>query len=55
MACALIIAGELIVAIFGDHTNDDGVTVDDVVSIQWSLGWKFLVVSISHPVYYEIL
>jgi drug/metabolite transporter (DMT)-like permease len=30
LACALIIAGEVVVAIFGDHTNDDGVTVEDV-------------------------
>jgi drug/metabolite transporter (DMT)-like permease len=30
LACALIIAGEVIVAIFGDHTNDNGVTVEDV-------------------------
>jgi hypothetical protein len=31
VACVLIIAGEVIVAVFGDHTNDEGVTVDDVV------------------------
>jgi drug/metabolite transporter (DMT)-like permease len=30
LACALIIAGEVIVALFGDHTNDEGVTIDDV-------------------------
>lgn len=30
LACALIIAGEVVVAIFGDHTNDEGVTVEDV-------------------------
>ncbi|KAL3922957.1 MAG: hypothetical protein SGILL_001928 [Bacillariaceae sp.] len=30
LASSLIIAGEVIVAIFGDHTNDEGVTVEDV-------------------------
>lgn len=30
LACALIIAGEVIVALFGDHTNDDGVTMEEV-------------------------
>lgn len=30
LACALIIAGEVVVAVFGDHTNDEGVTIDDV-------------------------
>jgi hypothetical protein len=29
-AACLIVLGEVIVAIFGDHTNDEGVTVDDV-------------------------
>ncbi len=33
MAACLIIFGEVIVAIFGDHTNDEGVTVEDVVRI----------------------
>ena len=32
LACCLIICGEVIVAIFGDHTNDEDVTVEDVVS-----------------------
>ena len=32
IAASLILVGELIVAVFGDHTNDDGVTVEDVVS-----------------------
>jgi hypothetical protein len=31
-ACCLIISGEVIVAIFGDHTNDEDVTVEVVVS-----------------------
>ena len=31
IAAALIVLGEVTVAIFGDHTNDEGVTVDDVV------------------------
>ena len=31
VAGCFIIAGEVIVAIFGDHTNDDDVTVEDVV------------------------
>jgi hypothetical protein len=30
LACALIIVGEVVVALFGDHTNDEGVTIDDV-------------------------
>jgi hypothetical protein len=33
MAACLIIFGEVVVAIFGDHTNDEGVTVEDVVGI----------------------
>ena len=32
LSCCFIICGEVIVAIFGDHTNDEDVTVDDVVS-----------------------
>jgi hypothetical protein len=32
LACCLIISGEVIVATFGDHTNDEDVTVEDVVS-----------------------
>lgn len=32
LACCLIISGEVIVAVFGDHTNDENVTVEDVVS-----------------------
>ena len=32
IACTLIVLGEVLVATFGDHTNDDGKTVDDVVS-----------------------
>jgi hypothetical protein len=31
IAAILIMVGEAIVAVFGDHTNDDGVTVEDVV------------------------
>lgn len=31
VAACFIIIGEVIVAIFGDHTNDDAVTVEDVV------------------------
>mmetsp|Transcript_20746 Transcript_20746/g.45178 ORF Transcript_20746/g.45178 Transcript_20746/m.45178 type:complete len:382 (+) Transcript_20746:258-1403(+) len=30
LACCFIIVGEVIVAIFGDHTNDEGVTVEAV-------------------------
>jgi hypothetical protein len=30
-AAALIVLGEVVVAVFGDHTNDEGVTVDTVV------------------------
>mmetsp|Transcript_19180 Transcript_19180/g.47743 ORF Transcript_19180/g.47743 Transcript_19180/m.47743 type:complete len:382 (-) Transcript_19180:91-1236(-) len=30
LACCLIICGEVVVAIFGDHTNDEDVTVQDV-------------------------
>ena len=32
VAAALIVLGEVVVAIFGDHTNDGGHTVEDVVS-----------------------
>jgi hypothetical protein len=31
VAACFIITGEVIVAIFGDHTNDDAVTIEDVV------------------------
>ena len=31
LACCFIIAGEVIVAIFGDHTNDEGISVAEVV------------------------
>eukprot|EP00529_Nitzschia_sp_RCC80_P012734 CAMPEP_0113495656 /NCGR_PEP_ID=MMETSP0014_2-20120614/29721_1 /TAXON_ID=2857 /ORGANISM="Nitzschia sp." /LENGTH=588 /DNA_ID=CAMNT_0000389559 /DNA_START=118 /DNA_END=1884 /DNA_ORIENTATION=+ /assembly_acc=CAM_ASM_000159 len=31
IACVLIIVGEVVVALFGDHTNDEGVTVNDVL------------------------
>jgi hypothetical protein len=33
IAAILIMVGEAIVAVFGDHTNDDGVTVEDVVRL----------------------
>ena len=33
LACCFIISGEVIVAMFGDHTNDDDVTVEEVVSL----------------------
>ena len=29
-ACGLIILGQIIVGVFGDHTNDDDITLDDV-------------------------
>ena len=32
VAAGLIILGEVVVAIFGDHTNDGGVEVEDVIS-----------------------
>jgi hypothetical protein len=34
VAAGLIIFGEVIVAVFGDHTNDDGVSVQDVVRVE---------------------
>lgn len=40
-ACCLIISGEVIVAIFGDHTNDEDVTVEDVVSFPPMLDIRF--------------
>jgi len=30
LACCLIISGEVVVAIFGDHTNDKNVTIEDL-------------------------
>lgn len=33
IAAALIVLGEVIVAVFGDHTNDVGVSVKEVVSV----------------------
>lgn len=33
VAATLIVLGEVVVAIFGDHTNDEGRTVADVVSL----------------------
>lgn len=32
MACVLIVLGEILVALFGDHTNEEDKSVDDVVS-----------------------
>ena len=32
VACAFIILGQILVAVFGDHTNDEGKGYDDVVS-----------------------
>jgi hypothetical protein len=32
IAASLIVTGEVVVATFGDHTNDDGVTIEEVVS-----------------------
>ena len=37
VAAALIVLGEVVVAIFGDHTNDEDVTVQDVVSRKGAL------------------
>jgi hypothetical protein len=34
LAAGLIVTGEIIVAVFGDHTNDGDVTVEDVVSLE---------------------
>jgi drug/metabolite transporter (DMT)-like permease len=31
LACCLIISGEVIVAIFGDHTTDEDTTLEEVV------------------------
>lgn len=39
VASFLIIAGEVIVAVFGDHTNDKGDTVADVVRFKTSIWW----------------
>lgn len=36
-AAALIVTGEVVVAVWGDHTNDEGVTVESVVSHLWWL------------------
>lgn len=32
VACVLIVTGEVFVAIFGDHTNDNGKDIDDVIA-----------------------
>jgi uncharacterized membrane protein len=51
IAAALIVAGEVMVAIFGDHTNDEGITVEDVVRLCvcrfYIIGWS-LVFAHSH-------
>jgi EamA-like transporter family len=31
IAAALIVIGEVVIAVFGDHTNDEGISVDEVV------------------------
>lgn len=36
-AAVLIVIGEVVVAVFGDHTNDDGVSVKDVVCVLFPL------------------
>jgi hypothetical protein len=40
MAASLIIIGEAIVAIFGDHTNDEEVTVEDVVRDEFQISYR---------------
>jgi len=40
-AACLIVLGEVIVAVFGDHTNDEGVTVDDVIKSYQSHTFQF--------------
>jgi hypothetical protein len=32
VACVLIVTGEVFVAVFGDHTNDNGKDIDDVIA-----------------------
>lgn len=41
LAAAFIVLGEVVVAVYGDHTNDAGVTVEDVVRI-----WRLLVLDV---------
>jgi hypothetical protein len=46
IAALLIMVGEVIVAVFGDHTNDDGVTVEDVVRLfLYVMAWKELLLA----------
>ena len=44
VAAALIVIGEVVIAIFGDHTNDEGISVDEVVRY---IGQSYLVWYIS--------
>lgn len=47
IAAALIITGQIIVGAFGDHTNDDGITLQDVVDSYKQLSFQlFFVVQI---------
>jgi hypothetical protein len=39
MAASLIIFGEVTVAIFGDHTSDEVVTVEDVVRDEFQISY----------------
>jgi EamA-like transporter family len=43
VAAALIILGEVIIAVFGDHTNDEGTSVPEVVRKRLSFAWVYLV------------
>lgn len=38
-SCSFIILGEVVVAVFGDHTNDQGVTVNEVVQSYKEIGF----------------
>ena len=41
VACSFILVGEVVVAVFGDHTNDEGLTIEDVVRLL--LVYSFLI------------
>ena len=47
VAAALIVIGEVVIAIFGDHTNDEGISVIEVVRY---IGQSYLVWYIYHSI-----
>lgn len=51
-AASLIVTGEVIVAVYGDHTNDEGVSVQHVVCMSTRSGLEFSVRPVALTLFY---